>query len=192
MSGEVLFDRIPPQNIEAEQAVLGAILLDTDALVVVMERIDSDDFYRASHQRIYEVMLEISDEQEPIDMVTVTSKLQDRKLIEEVGGVSYLSQLANSVPTAANVDYYAQIVEEKSMLRRLIKAATNIVSNGYASSDDVGELLNEAEQRILEISNQRSNSGFVAISDVLMEVFERVEFLYSNKGGTTGIPSGFQ
>lgn len=192
MNGEVFFDRIPPQNVEAEQAVLGAVLLDGEALVTVMERIHGDDFYRASHQRIFEAMVEIADDQEPIDLVTITSRLQDKKQIEEVGGVSYLSELANSVPTAANVDYYAQIVEEKSMLRKLIRAATQIVSNGYASSDDVGELLSEAEHRILEISNRRSTSGFVPIRDVLMEVFERVEFLFNHKGGTTGIPSGFQ
>jgi replicative DNA helicase len=191
MSGEMFFDRIPPQNIEAEQAVLGAILLDTEALVTVMERIDSDDFYRASHQRIFEAMAGLAESGEPVDLVTLTARLQDQKLLEETGGVSYLTQLANAVPTAANVDYYSQIVEEKSMLRRLIRTATQIVSNGYANSEDVGELLNEAEQRILEISQRRQSSGFIAIRDVLMEVFERVEFLYNHKGGTTGIPSGF-
>jgi len=181
MNGEMLFDRVPPQNLEAEQAVLGAILLDSEALITAMERISSEDFYRGSHQRIFE----------PVDLITLISRLQDKQQLEEVGGVSYLTELANAVPTSANVDYYAQIVEEKSMLRRLIRAATQIVSNGYSSAEDVGELLNEAEQRILEISQRRSGSGFVAIRDVLMEVFERVEFLYHHKGGVTGISSGF-
>lgn len=191
MSGEMLMDRVPPQNIEAEQAVLGAILLDSDALVTAMERVSSDDFYRGSHQRIFEAMIELAQEDEPVDLITLTARLQNKQELEEAGGVTYLSELANAVPTAANVDYYAQIVEEKSMLRRLIRTATQIVSNGYASSEDVGLMLNDAEQRILEISQRCSSSGFVSIRDVLMEVFERVEFLYSHKGGTTGIPSGF-
>ncbi|MEV2353118.1 replicative DNA helicase [Paenibacillus larvae] len=191
MSGEMLMDCVPPQNIEAEQAVLGAILLDSDALVTAMERVSSDDFYRGSHQRIFEAMIELAQEDEPVDLITLTARLQNKQELEEAGGVTYLSELANAVPTAANVDYYAQIVEEKSMLRRLIRTATQIVSNGYASSEDVGLMLNDAEQRILEISQRRSSSGFVSIRDVLMEVFERVEFLYSHKGGTTGIPSGF-
>lgn len=192
MDGEMLFDRVPPQNLEAEQAVLGAILLEGDALITVMERIQPLDFYKAAHQRIFEAMVEVGEGQEAVDIITVTARLQDKQQIDEVGGVSYLSQLASSVPTAANVDYYAQIVEEKSLLRRLIRTATEIVSEGYASSDDVGELLSEAEHRILEISNRRSSSGFIPIGDVLMEVFERVEFLYNHKGGTTGIPSGFE
>lgn len=191
MNGELLFDRIPPQNLEAEQAVLGAILLNGDSLVTVMERIQSDDFYKASHQQIFEAMVELAEGNQPVDLVTLTARLQDKQQLEEVGGVSYLADVANSVPTAANVDYYSQIIEEKSMLRRLIRTATQIVSNGYASADDVGGLLNEAEQKILEISNRRSGSGFVAIRDVLMEVFERVEILSQHKGGTSGIPSGF-
>lgn len=191
MSGEVFFDRVPPQNIEAEQAVLGAVLLDSDALVTVMERIHTEDFYKAAHQLIFEVMVELAEEQEPIDLVTITSRLQDKKQLEEVGGVSYLTQLANAVPTAANVDHYASIVEEKSLIRNLIRTATQIVSEGYASADDVNSLLSDAEQRIMEISNRRTSSGFVPIKDVVMDVFDRVEFLYHHKGGITGIPSGF-
>jgi replicative DNA helicase len=191
MNSESLFDRIPPQNLEAEQAVLGAILLDTEALISVSERIRSEDFYKTAHQLIFDAMTALAEEQEPVDLVTITSKLQDRKQLEDVGGVSYLSQLANAVPTSANVDYYAQIVEEKSLLRRLIRTATQIVSDGYANSDEVGDLLSDAEARILELSNRRSTSGFISIRDVLMDVFERVEFLYSHKGGVTGIPTGY-
>ncbi|RKN85986.1 replicative DNA helicase [Paenibacillus ginsengarvi] len=192
MNGEQLLEnRIPPQNLEAEQAVLGAILLDSDALITVMERIGSDDFYRTSHQHIFGSMLELAQQNEPIDLITLTARLQDNQQLEGVGGVTYLSQLANSVPTAANVDYYAQIVEEKSMLRRLIRTATQIVSSGYAGEDDVSSLLGDAEKRILEISQRQSGSGFISIRDVLMEVFEKVEFLYNHKGGNSGIPSGF-
>lgn len=188
---DMLFDRIPPQNLEAEMAVLGAILLDGEALVTAMERIASDDFYRTAHQYIYEAMIEIAEANEPVDLVTLTARLQDKKQLEEIGGVAYLAQLANTVPTAANIDYYAQIVEEKSMLRRLIRAATNIVTNGYAGEEEVGALLSDAEARIMEISNRRTGSGFHAIKDVLMEVFERVEHLSQMRGTSTGIPSGF-
>ncbi|QAY67518.1 replicative DNA helicase [Paenibacillus protaetiae] len=188
---EMVFDRVPPQNLEAEQAVIGAILLQSEALITAMERVRSEDFYSAPHQHIFEAMIELAENNQPVDLVTLTAHLQDKQLIEEIGGVSYLARLANAVPTAANVDYYAQIVEEKSMLRRLIRTATNIVSSGYSGAEEVNVLLSDAEQRIMEISNRRSGSGFVSIRDVLMEVFEKVEHLYTNKGGTTGIPSGF-
>ncbi|GGJ31218.1 replicative DNA helicase [Paenibacillus hunanensis] len=191
MGGEIFYDRVPPQNLEAEQAVLGAILLQSEALISVMERIDTEDFYDKSHQLIYEAMVNLGEENQPIDLITLTSLLQDRTQLEDVGGVSYLAKLANAVPTAANVDYYAQIIEEKSMLRRLIRTATQIVSEGYTGGEDVGSMLGDAERKILEISNRRSGSGFIAIRDVLMEVFERVETLSENSGNTTGIPTGF-
>mgnify|MGYP000592546077 CR=1 FL=1 len=192
MEGEWLLDRIPPQNLEAEQAVLGAILLDSEALITAMERLNGDDFYRAGHQQIFTSMVELAEANEPVDLITLTAKLQDKKQLEDIGSVSYLAELANAVPTAANIDYYATIVEEKAMLRRLIRAANQIVSNGYASGDDVASMLSDAELRIMEISQRRSSSGFVSIRDVLMEVFERVEFLAENKGGSTGISSGFR
>ncbi|MCC3376809.1 replicative DNA helicase [Cohnella sp. REN36] len=191
-SGEQLgFDRVPPQNLEAEQAVLGAILLETEALITAMERVRTEDFYSVAHQRIFEAMVDLGEDNQPLDLITLTAMLQDRGQLEEIGGVTYLAKLANAVPTAANVDYYAQIVEEKSMLRRLIRTATQIVSSGFAADEDVSALLNDAEQRILELSNRRASSGFISIRDVLMDVFERVEFLFNHKGGVTGIPSGF-
>jgi len=191
MNTEAMFDRVPPQNMEAEQAVIGAAILQPEALISAMERVKSEDFYHTAHQIIFEAMIELGEKNQPIDLVTLTAHIQNKGQLEEIGGVSYLAKLANSVPTAANVEYYAQIVEEKSMLRRLIRTATNIVTEGYASSDDVALLLGDAEKRILEISNRRSSTGFVSIRDVVMEVFEKVEFLYNNRGGTTGIPSGF-
>lgn len=191
-SGDSMFEsRVPPQNLEAEQAVLGAILLEAEALITSMERLRAEDFYSVSHQRIFEVMVSLGEDGEPIDLVTLTARLQDLGQLDEVGGVSYLAKLAGAVPTAANVEYYAQIVEEKSMLRRLIRTATQIVSSGYTTEDDVGVLLSDAERRIMELSHNRSSSGFISIRDVLMDVFERVEFLYNHRGGVTGIPSGF-
>ncbi|OZB93700.1 replicative DNA helicase [Paenibacillus sp. XY044] len=191
MDGELFFDRIPPQNLEAEQAVLGAILLQSEAMITVMERVTPEDFYDVPHQLIYEAMIQLGEENQPIDLITLTSRLQDKGQLEEIGGVSYLAKLAHAVPTAANVEYYAQIIEEKSMLRRLIRTATQIVSEGYTGGEDVSGMLSDAERRILEISNRRSGSGFVAIRDVLMEVFERVEVLHQQSGSTSGIPTGF-
>ncbi|WP_274365033.1 replicative DNA helicase [Paenibacillus thermotolerans] len=191
MNRDIGFDRIPPQNLEAEQAVLGAILLDSVTLVTVMELLQPEDFYREAHGRIYESMVELGSENEPIDLITLTTKLQGKQQLEEVGGIKYLTELASAVPTAANVLYYAKIVEEKAMLRKLIRTATEIVTNGYAGAEDVQDLLSEAERNILEISNRKSGSGFVSIKDVLMEVFEKVETLYNQRGVTTGIPSGF-
>lgn len=188
---QLTFDRVPPQNLEAEQAVLGAILLEAEALITAMERLHTEDFYSVAHQRIFEAMVDLNEDNQPMDLITLTALLRDRGQLEEVGSVSYLAKLASAVPTAANVDYYAQIVEEKAMLRRLIRTATQIVSSGYASEDDVGALLNDAEARIMELSNRRAAHGFISIRDVLMEVFERVEFLFNHKGGVTGIPSGF-
>ncbi len=191
MNGELIFDRVPPQNLEAEQAVLGAILLDSVTVITVMEMLRPEDFYREAHRLIYESMIHLNGDNEPIDLITLTTRLQSKQQLEEVGGIQYITQLASAVPTAANVQYYARIIEEKAMLRRLIRTATEIVTNGYAGAEDVQNLLSEAEQRILEISNRKSGTGFVAIKDVLMEVFERVETLYNQRGGTTGIPSGF-
>jgi replicative DNA helicase len=188
---QIAFDRVPPQNLEAEQAVLGAILLETEALITAMERVRAEDFYSVAHQRIYDAIVALNEDNQPIDLITLTARLKDQGQLEEVGGVGYMVKLAGAVPTAANVEYYAQIVEEKSMLRRLIRTATQIVSSGYAEGDEVGALLSDAEQRILELSNRRASTGFISIRDVLMDVFERVEFLYNHKGGVTGIPSGF-
>jgi len=188
---ELFLDRIPPQNIEAEQAVLGAILLDKDSLITVTEIISADDFYRAAHQKIFRAMSDLSEIGEPVDLVTITAELQKKSLLEEVGGVSYLTDLANSVPTAANAEYYSKIVEEKAILRKLIRVATEIASTGYTASEDVGSLIGDAEKRILEISQKRSNDGFIPIKSVLMETIDRLEYLHHHKGEITGIPSGF-
>jgi replicative DNA helicase len=189
---ELFLDRTPPQNIEAEQAVLGSIFLDREALFRAMESLKAEDFYRTSHQHIFEVMMELNDNDQPVDLVTVTSELHDRKWLDEVGGVSYLSDLANSVPTAANIDYYTQMVEEKSILRRLIKTATQIVSSGYAGQDELQEILNQAERNILDISGGRTNDGFIPIKDVLVETYERIETLHNSSSEMTGIPSGYR
>ncbi|WP_088104588.1 replicative DNA helicase [Halalkalibacter urbisdiaboli] len=188
---DLFADRTPPQNIEAEQAVLGAIFLADEALVTASERLMPEDFYRASHQRVYQVMLDLAGKGEPVDLVTVTSELQDRKWLDDIGGVPYLSDLANAVPTAANIEYYSRIVEEKSVLRRLIKVATNIAAEGYQSEEEVDAILNEAEKTILDVSQRKNTSAFISIKDVLVETYDKIEMLQNHKGDITGIATGF-
>ncbi|WP_246944284.1 replicative DNA helicase [Bacillus pinisoli] len=188
---DLFADRTPPQNIEAEQAVLGAVFLEPASLTTASEILIPEDFYRASHQRIFNVMLALNEKGEPVDLVTVTSELADLKLLEEIGGVSYLSDLANSVPTAANIEYYAKIVEEKSILRRLIRTATSIVTDGYARDDEVDVLLNEAEKGILDVSRRKNSGSFQNIKDVLVEAYDNIELLHNRVGDITGIPTGF-
>ncbi|GAB7388518.1 replicative DNA helicase [Bacillaceae bacterium] len=188
---ELFADRLPPQNIEAEQAVLGAIFLENETLATVLEIIGAEDFYRTAHQQIFRAMVDLAEQGEPVDLVTVTAELQKRKLLEEVGGVSYLTDLANAVPTAANAEYYARIVAEKSTLRRLIRAATKIVRDGYAHEDDVERIISEAEKSIMEISQRQTHGGFVSIKDVLLETYDRIEQISSRRGEVTGIPTGY-
>ncbi|WP_070120031.1 replicative DNA helicase [Bacillus marinisedimentorum] len=188
---DLFADRTPPHNIEAEQAVLGAVFLEAAALTSASEILIPEDFYRAAHQKIYNVMLDLSEKGEPVDLVTVTSELSDHNLLEEVGGVSYLSDLAGAVPTAANVEYYAKIVEEKSILRRLIRTATTIATDGYTKDDDVEALLNEAEKSILDVSQRKNTGAFQAIKDVLVDVYDNIEMLHNRTEDVTGIPTGF-
>ena len=188
---DLFVDRMPPQNIEAEQAVLGAIFLESSALTLASEILIPEDFYRASHQKIFNAMLKVADKGEPVDLVTVTAELADAKMLEEIGGVSYLSELANSVPTAANVEYYARIVEEKSILRRLIRTATAIAQEGYTREDEIDSLLNEAEKRIMEVSQRKNTGAFQNIKDILVQTYDNIEMLHNRKGEITGIPTGF-
>lgn len=188
---DLFTDRTPPQNIEAEQAIIGAIFLEPSSLTIASEILLPDDFYRASHTKVFTVMLELFEKGEPVDLVTVTSELADRKLLEEIGGVTYLSDLTNSVPTAANIEYYARIVEEKAILRRLIRAATTIATDGYNRDDDVESLLNDAEKSILDVANRKNTGGFRNIKDVLVNVYDNIEVLHNRKGDVTGIPTGF-
>ncbi|MCM3588149.1 replicative DNA helicase [Mesobacillus maritimus] len=188
---ELIADRMPPQNIEAEQAVLGAIFLEPSSLTVASEVLIPEDFYRAAHQKIFEVMLNLNDKGKAVDLVTVTEELAAAKLLEDTGGVSYLSELAASVPTAANIEYYARIVEEKSLLRRLIRTATTIASDGYQREDEVESLLSEAEKSILEVAQRKNAGAFHNIKDVLVRTYDNIETLHNRVGDVTGIATGF-
>ena len=184
-------DRVPPQSIEAEQAVLGSVFLNADALIEAMEYIDSADFYRRSHQLLFQTMLDLNNRNEAIDVITMKTELEQKQLIEDVGGISYLSELTTSVPTAANVGYYAKIVEQKSLLRRLIQTATDIVAKGFEQDEDVEFILDEAERQILEVSEKRNRSGFLAISDVLSDSIAQIEKLSQQGDDITGLPTGY-
>lgn len=150
-----MIDRVPPQNIEAEQAVLGAMLLEREAIAKVMEKLRSEDFYREAHKVIFNAMLELYNRNEAVDLVTVTEVLKKNGKLEDVGGIAYVTSLANSVPTAANVVYHAGIVEEKSILRQLVRSATEIAELGYEGSEDVSDIIDSAEKKILDISNRK-------------------------------------
>ena len=188
---ELFADRLPPQNIEAEQAVLGAIFLEPSSLTLASEILIPEDFYRAAHQKIFNCMLALSDKGKAVDLVTVTEELSAAKLIEDIGGVSYLSELAGAVPTAANMEYYAKIVEEKSLLRRLIRTATTIAQEGYSREDEVEVVLGEAEKSILEVAQRKNAGAFHNIKDVLVRTYDNIEIMHNRKGDITGIPTGF-
>ena len=184
-------ERVPPQNIEAEQAVLGAMLIDKEAIAKATEVLSADDFYREAHRVIFSAMLELYNKNEAVDMVTVTEILKRDNKLEDIGGIAYITSLANVVLTAANVKYHAEIVAEKSILRQLVRVSTEIAAMGYEANEDVGTLLDTAESRILEISNRKKKNDFTAINDILMDSVQSIESLLQNKGGLTGLPAGF-
>lgn len=187
-----IIDRVPPHNHEAEQSVIGAIFLDPQGLITASEILVAEDFYRTAHQKIFQTMLKLSDQGKAIDVVTVTEELSAKKEIEDVGGLSYLTELANAVPTAANIAHYAKIVEEKALLRRLIRVATKIAEDGYTREDEVEALLSEAEKKMMEVSSRKNAGDFQHVKDVLVQTYDNIEQLQSRKGDVTGIPTGFR
>jgi len=186
-----MLERVPPQNVEAEQSVLGAMLLDRDAIARATDIVSAADFYRDAHRVIFEAILRLFDRSEPVDLITVTEELRRASQLEAVDGVTYLTTLANGVPTAANVEYYARIVSEKSLLRRLISAATAIAGRAFESREDTDIILDQAEQAIFAISQHFKTAGFQSLKDILVRAFEHVEQLYENKGSAIGVPTGF-
>ena len=185
-------DRVPPQNIEAEQSVLGAMLIEKEAIPKVMEILRDTDFYREAHRVIFNAMLELYNKNEAVDMITVTEILKRDNKLEDVGGIAYVTSLANAVPTAANVTYHASIIEEKSILRQLVSVSTQIASMGYEANDDVKNIIDSAESKILEISNRKKTADFTPINESVLESFKSIEALMGNKNGLTGLPTGFE
>ena len=191
MDNSALTDHTPPQNLEAEKAVLGAIFLSTDALVDALEYLSPEDFYRREHQIIFQAMMDLNDRDEAIDVVTITDLLTAKNQLDDVGGVTYIAELAGSVPTAANATYYAKIVQNKAVLRRLIQTATNIVTQGYQQDGDVTEILDNAEKDIMNVAEMRSQSGFKQIREVLSQTFEDINELAEKGDAITGLSTGY-
>jgi len=188
---EEILGRVPPHNIEAEQATLGSILIDNDAIVKVIDFLEPEHFYRTSHQLIYKAMKELYEKSEPIDLLTVSEHLKKKGELEEAGGFSYLATLTNITPTALNVEKYAKIVEEKSILREIIKAGIEIIDLAFNSQEDVGDTLDKAQEILFNVAKRRLSAPFYPLKDLLKESFDRIESLYKRKEGITGIPSGF-
>lgn len=183
--------RIPPHDIEAEQAVLGAILIDKDAIITVSQLISPDNFYDERHKEIYDVMLELYEERKPIDLLTITSVLKKKKKHDRVGGSTYLSSLTNIVPTAANSEYYAQTVREKYVRRSLIQISGQITEDAFQEDKEASEILSHSEQEIFKVSQEHIKQGFIHIKETLAESFDRIEELQKNGEGLRGIETGF-
>lgn len=185
------FDRVPPQAIEAEMAVLGSILIDNDSLSKIIEILDTRCFYRTAHQKIYATALKLYEKDEPVDLVTLSEALKKEKILDEVGGPYYLTELAECVPSAANVEYHARIVLEKYLLRKMIEETSAIAKECYDGTENAFDILDHAEQRIFNLSDTRLRKGFVHIDPILHETFESIEQYHRRQGTVIGIPSGF-
>ncbi|HBI93022.1 MAG TPA: replicative DNA helicase [Terrisporobacter glycolicus] len=183
--------RIPPHSVESEQSILGSIILDKDAIITVAETINPSDFYKEAHKIIYESMLKLNSNNEPIDLITLIEELRKEGHLDNVGGISYLTSLSTIVPTTSNVKYYANIVKEKSVMRQLIKASNEIINLGYDASTDVQEILDQAEKNIFDISQEKSGDDIQPINLVLQDTFDMIERLCTQKSDVTGITTGF-
>ena len=184
-------ERVPPHNLEAEMSVLGAILQSNEALLKCLELLQPAHFYRDAHRKIFAAAKELFLRSEPVDLITVTNDLRRRGDLEEVGSAAFLTSLVEAVPTAANVTYHARIIRDKALLRQLIDVATDIVGLGYADHDEADQVLEQAEQQIFEISEDRVRRSFLPLKSILKDAFEQVEKLYDRKTQVTGVPTGF-
>ena len=183
--------KIPPNDIEAEQAVLGSMLVDKDAVFEAMEVLKEDDFYREDHKSIYSAISTLCSRGEPIDIITVKSELELQGKLEKIGGVEYLVDLPEKVPTIANIQKYVKIVEEKSILRNLIKASNEITTMGYEQTEEVETIMEQAEKKIFDLMQKKKKKGYTLLKDVLIGTFSELEQLYNQKESITGVPTGF-
>lgn len=184
--------KLPPQNQEAEQSVLGGMLLDNEAIHRVVEVLEASDFYREAHRKIYQAIIDLYRQSEPADLVTVTTALKSKGWLEEIGGASYLSSLVDKVPSAANVASYARIIREKSIVRRLIEGATEITERGFSDVGNVDEFVDSAEKIIFEVAERRLKKGFVPVKEIVKDSFKAIEQLYERKELITGVPTGYK
>ena len=183
--------KVPPQNLEAEQSILGGILLENSSINSAVEILSKGDFYSEAHRKIFGIIIELSEKNEPVDLITLSNALKDKSMLDSVGGTSYLASLVDNVPSAANVVNYAKIVKEKAILRGLIGSATEIISSCYETGSDVDEVLDKAEHRIFEISENKVRISFYPIKEIVKDSFKSIEAIYASKGQLTGVPTGF-
>jgi replicative DNA helicase len=184
-------NRVPPHSLEAETSVLGAILLNNEVLSHILEILDREDFYRSGHRILFDVMLELYDHGSPIDLVTVTEALRQKGLSEKAGGAAYLGGLTNQVPSVENAVFYARIVRERAIMRKLIWVSTEIASEGFATDSDVEDYLDRAERAIFEVTARKIRPSFVRLKDILRDTFTKIEELYERKDLVTGVPTGY-
>jgi replicative DNA helicase len=191
MAEQQTFDKIPPQNIEAEMSLLGSILLDKEAMIKIADMVDRDDFYKRAHADIFDAMTEFYEKGDPIDLLTLGNRLEEKKLLESVGGQSYLVKISNAVPTSSHIKEYAKIVRRKSTLRKLLSAADQIMGLGYKEeAQNIEEILDKAQQHIYGVTQKHLKQSFTPIRSVLSEAFERIDELHKEKGKMRGIPTG--
>lgn len=183
--------KTPPHNIEAEKSVLGSLMLDKDAIIKIADLLKIGDFYKEAHNSIYEAILGLYEEREPLDVLSISNKLDESGKLDEAGGSSYLASIVNSVPSASHVVHYAKVVQKKALLRRLIDSATEIISMGYQEGEDVEKILDEAEQKIFQVSQKYIKQDFVPIRSILEDAFNRIDELHKNGDKSRGIPTGF-
>ena len=185
-------DKLPPQNTEAEQSLLGCLMLDKDAIVKIVDSIRAEDFYKDIHQEIYQVMADLYERSEPIDILSVSARLREKQKLEEIGGSAYITSLINSVPTATHVSNYAKIVRQKKILRDLISASHEIGLSAFDEAEEVDILLDKAEKTVFNIGQRSLNQTFTPIKEILSDTFERIDELSKNKGKLRGLPTGFK
>lgn len=183
--------KLPPQNLEAEQTVLGSILIDANAIIKVADVLSPEDFYNPTHEKVYAAILELYEKHQPIDVLSVTNRLKEQDLLKDVGGSGYIAELTNNVTTSSHVDHYAEIVKEKKTLRDLIRASAEITEEAFGGSEDVETLLDGIEQKILSISQKSFQQNFTHIREELKGAYERIEKLAQGKGALRGLPTGF-
>ena len=183
--------RIPPQNLDSEKAFLGSILLRPDALNEVLDTLSVDSFYAEKHRNIFATMIELFNKGEPIDLVSLSTRLKEKSMIDQVGGGTYLAELVNFVPSSANLSHYGSIIQKKHKMRNLIEAAEGIVHLGYDEAGELDEILNQAEKSIFEVTNFTSNRKFIELKDTLMGAWDRIDRLHKNQGELRGVPTGY-
>ena len=183
--------KVPPHDLEAEQAVIGSMLTDNDAVISSIEVLKSEDFYREDNKIIYTAMVNLYNRAEPIDLITVKSELESMGKFDQVGGIEYIAELPEKVPTTANANKYIKIVEEKSILRNLIKTANEIIELGYDPTEELDDIMEGAEKKIFNLMQDKNQKGYAQLKDVLVDSFTQLEELYNRKQHITGIPSGF-